>query len=93
MKLTKQVLFQSTQQESTKVYETLTFVLSVATRIIKPLFIASAIKTEEKFNCVEDALHNELTLQSSTKVDFGIEFKNVAAAYNLKSKDLDDVKA
>lgn len=67
-------------------------VLSVATRIIKPLFIASAIKTEEKFNCIENALNNELVLQSSTKVDFGIEFKNVAAAYNLKSEDLDDVK-
>lgn len=82
------VLFQSTQQESTKVYKTLTaLVLSVATRIIKPLFIASAIKTEGKFNCIKDALNNELALQLLTKVNFGIEFKNVAAAYNLKSED------
>ncbi|CAL1688679.1 unnamed protein product [Lasius platythorax] len=87
------VLFQSTQQEVTKVYETLTaLVLSVATRIIKPLFIASVIKTEAKFNCIEEALNNELGLQSSSNVDFGIEFKNVATAYNLKSEDLDDVK-
>jgi len=44
------------------------------------------------FNSIEEALNNELALQSSSNVNFGIEFKNMATAYNLKSEDLDDVK-
>lgn len=49
------VLFQSTQQEVTKLYETLTaLVLSIATRIIKPQFMKSVIETKEKFNYIEE---------------------------------------
>ncbi|XP_077256816.1 uncharacterized protein LOC143894438 isoform X1 [Temnothorax americanus] len=87
------ILFQSTQQEITMAYESLTaLVLSVAIRIIKPLFMANAIKTEAKFNCIEEALNNEMARQSLSNVDFGIEFKNAATAYNLNSEELDDVK-
>lgn len=88
------VLFQSTHQEITKMYETLmALILSVASRIIKPQFMTNAIKNEMNFNCIEEALNNKLALQSSSNVDFGIEFKNTAAAYNLKSEDLEDIKA
>lgn len=38
-------------------------------------------------------MNNELALQLPTNVDFGTQFTRMITAYNLKSEDLDEVKA
>ena len=62
--------FQSTQEDITKLYETLSsLVLAIATCIIKP----SLIKNRNKgLEWIKEAFQNELALQPANEVNFGI---------------------
>lgn len=58
--------------------------------------MAKAVKSQDKFTCIAEALNDNLALESPNDVNFGIEFKNTVTAYygsTLKAEELDDVKS
>lgn len=68
-------LFQSTQQDVSKLYEALwTLILSVSSRVMKPLFLDKARKSENIADVVV-ALENELALKDTKVTDYGYEFQ------------------
>lgn len=66
------VLFQSSNQDIYKLYEALwTLILSVSSRIIKPLFMEK-LEASKNITYITETLNNQLALKSSKEVDYAL---------------------
>lgn len=84
--------FQISEQDVAEYYQALwTFIMSVASRIIKPAFLEKARTTE----CISDiarTLTNELALVSAKTTDYFLEFETLASKCNLKLEEVQNVR-
>lgn len=84
--------FQSTHQDIAMSYQALwTLLMSVASRIVKPLFLEKA-KSTECISDIEEALKNELALLTTKSTGYGIEFETLVSKSNLKCEELQSVR-